>query len=363
MVKNMIKITFVNTVIIFTVLFLSACGGEDSTAPEDDCFGEHLFGPEGGTIEVTDPDNVFYGLRIVIPKGALDECRAMSVDEGFIKDLPNGCWAWPHWSTHARLAAGGGEEPYDLELEFYFPVSGMNVEEGESPCAFGYDGRTEEWIIILPDSIDGSMMMVNTTYLDYWTWGKIDLDAVSSENLVGAMRKKYGDHTWDSVISGITEAISILETLYVDQSCATWTRVLDDDLPPLIQSRRDLLVSYQSQIGQCGTCDLFSLDFGLELSQYALAKTVILTADLWDLFFFFFSGFMPFVDKVEFGIAVQRYIALSFIENQAKFCDYSCVTEELGLSVYSTYAVHHVYLVTYYIVSLAIDNDYWVTCP
>lgn len=346
-----------------TLIFLSACGGGDITPPEDDCIGEGLFGPEGGTIEVTDPGNVFYGLRIVIPKGALNECRAMSVDDSFIKDLPNGCLAYPHWSTHARLAAGGGEQPYDAELEFYFPVSGIIAEEGESLCAFGYDRRTGEWIIILPDRIEGNTMMVKTTYLDYWTWGKIDLDGVSTENLVEAARKKYGDHTWDSVISGISEAVGILETLYVDQSCPTWTRVRDVDLPALIQARRDLLISYQSDIGQCGTCDLFSLDFGLDLSKYILAKTVILAANLWDVFFGQWAGFMPFLSNVEFGIAVERFIAISFIENQAKFCDYSCVTDELGLSVYSTYAVYHVYLVTHYIISLAIDNGYWVVCP
>ena len=352
-----------NSVIFLAMFFLSACGGGDITPPEDDCIGEGLFGPEGGTIEVTDPDHLFYGLRIVIPKGALDECRAMSVGKGFSKDLPNGCRVYPHWSTHVSMAAGGGEQPYDAELEFYFPVSGIPVDEGESICAFGYDSRTEEWIIILPDRIEGSTMMIKTTYLDYFAWGKIDLDAVSSENLIGAVRNKYGDHTWDSVISGITEAIGILETLYVDRTCATWTMVRDVDLPPLIQARRDLLTSYQSHIGQCGTCDLFSIDFGLDLSKYLLAKTAILAADLWDLFFGQWAGFMPFLSSVEFGIEVQKFIAMSFIEQQAKICDYSCVTENLGLSVYSTYAVYHVYLVTHYIISLAIDNEYWVACP
>lgn len=351
-----------HSAIFLTLLILSACGGGDLTPPEEDCMGEGLFGPEGGTIEVTDPTQLFYGLRIVIPKGALDDCRAMSVDEGFIKDLPNGCRVYPHWSTHLRLAAGGGEQPYNAELEFYIPVSGIPLEEGESLCAFGYDKRTGEWIIILPDHIDGNTMMVKTTYLDYFAWGKIDLDAVSSGNLIDAVINKYGDQTWDSVLSGIAEAINILETLYVDRTCATWTRVRDVDLPPLIEARRGLLTSYQSEIGQCGTCDLFSLDFGLDLSKFLIAKTAILAADLWDLFFGQWAGFMPFLSNVEFGIQVQKFIAISFIEQQAKICDYPCVTENLGLSVYSTYAVYHVHLVTHYIISLAIENDYWVAC-
>jgi hypothetical protein len=242
-------------------------------------------------------------------------------------------------------------------------MANLTINEGESPCAFGYDRRTERWHLILPDSVVGGTMVARTTYHDYWTWGKINLDNVSSENLIGAMKTKLGEHTWDSVIGGITEAIEVLETLYVDRTCPTWSRVRDEDLPPLIQAKKDLLVSYQSRIGQCGTCDLFSLDFGLDLSQYVLAKIVILTSDLWDLFTGDMAGFLPFLDKVDFGIAVERYIAISFIEHQAKYCDYTCATNELGLSVYSTYALHHVYMVTHYMVSLAIDGDFWVTCP
>ena len=361
--KSKFRIIRCISFIILFVLFLSACGGNsttDSTYYESECIGEDLFGPEGGVIEITDTNSPFYGLRIVIPTGALNECRSLYVDEGFVLDLPIGCNAYPHYSTQINLGTGS-EKPYYVELEFNFPVTGMVIEEGESPCAFGYDRRTEKWNVILPDSFDNTKMTVTTTYQDYWTWGKIDLNAVSSENLIGAMKEKLGEEKWDSVVSGIIEAIDVLETLYVDRTCSTWTRMRDVDLPDLIQTKKDLLVSYQSQIGQCGTCDLFSLDFGLDLSKYVLAKTVILTSDLWDLFLGQWAGFMPFLDKVEFFIEVERYIAISFIESQV--CDYTCVTNELGLSVYSTYATHHVYMITHYMVSLAIDGDFWVSCP
>lgn len=370
--KNKFRIIRSKTFIILVVLLLSACGGDNSSpgpsvgdnnspgASVIECKGENLYGPEGGMIEITDLSSEFYGLSIVVPAGALDECRSLYVDEGFVSDLPIGCIAYPHWSTQIRLGTGG-EKPYDLELEFYFPVTGMVIESGESPCAFGYDRRTEKWNVILPDSFDSTTMMVKTTYHDYWTWGKINLDVVSSENLIVAMKEKLGEETWDSVISGIIEAIDVLETLYVDRTCPTWTRMRDVDLPDLIQTQKNILLSYQSQIDTCGTCNLFSLDFGLDLSQYVLAKTVILTSDLWDLFFGDWAGFMPFLDKVDFFIGMERFIAISFIESQK--CDFSCVAKELGLSVYSTYALHHVYLVSQYMVSLAIDGDFWVSCP
>lgn len=354
-------IIFISIPIIGIVCIIgSSGGGGNDSYTESECVGEGLVGPEGGVIEVTDPNDEFYGMRIVVPAGALDGCRSLYIDEGFVSDLPNGSIAYPHWSTQARLATGG-EPPYDVELEFSFPVTDMVIEEGESPCAFGYDRRAEKWNVILPDHIDNGTMTFNAAYHDYWTWGKINLNSIPSEILIGAMKEKYGEETWDSVISGIVEAIDVLETLYVDKTCPTWTKVRDVDLPVLIQVKKDLLASYQSQIGQCGTCNLFSLDFGLDLSKYVLAKIVILTAELWDLFFGQGAGFMPFLSNVEFGIAVERYIAISFIENQV--CDYACVSSELDLSVYSTYALHHVYMITHYMVSEAIDNDFWVTCP
>ena len=343
-------------------LLLSACG-EDSNSPGPsliECDGEDLFGPEGGTIEITDVSSEFNGLRIVIPADALDDCRSLYVDEGFVSFLPKGCIGYPDQDAQFNLMTGG-DEPYGLELEFHFPVTGMVIEPGETPCAFGYDDRAEKWKVILPDRFDGTTMTVKTTYHDTWMWGKIDLDVVSSENLVGAMKEQYGEETWNSVIGGIVEAIDVLETLYVDRTCQTWTRMRDVDLPDLIQTQKNILVSYQSQIEKCGTCNLFSLEFGLDLSGYLLAQTVILTADLWDLFIGDWAGFMPFLSHLDFFINMERFIAISFIESQE--CDYPCVTRELGLDVYSTYALHLVYMVTQYMVTLAIDGDFWVDCP
>lgn len=356
--KNKFSIIRSKTFIILVVLLLSACGCDER--PPDKCEGENLYGPEGGKIEITDVSSQFYGLSIVIPAGALDDCRSLYVDEGFVSDLPIGCIAYPHYNTQLYLGTGG-DNPYDLELEFYFPVTNMEIGSGESPCAFGYDKRTGKWNVILPDSFDGNTMMVKTTYHDLWMWGKINLDVVSSEILIGAMNEQYGEETWNSVISGIIDAVDVLETLYVDRTCQTWTRMRDVDLPELIQIQKNVLLSYQSQIDTCGACDLFSLEFGLDLSKYILARITILASDLWDLFTGDLTVFLPFIRDLDFFISMERFIAISFIKSQE--CDYSCVTKELGFGVYSTYALHYVYMVTQYMVALAIDGGFWVNCP
>lgn len=363
--RNAFRLAGSKTSIILIILLLTACGGDDEpTGPpggvDEECIGENLYGPEGGTIEISGRGNFLDGLRIVVPKGALDDCRSLYVDEGYAAWPAQGFIGITRPDDQFNLGTGG-EKPYGLELAFHFPVTGMVVEEGETPCAFGYDDRTDEWNVILPDSNDGTTMTVTTTYHDTWMWGKIDLNTVSTEHLTGAMEEQYGEEMWDTVISGVIEAIDVMETLYVDQSCATWTRVRDVDLPPMIGTERDLLVSFQSQIDTCGTCDLFSLDFGLDLSRYLLARIAILASDLWDVFLGDWAGYMPYLSHLEFGLHMQRYIAVAFIENQN--CSYPCVTQELGPNVYVHYALYHVYLVTHTVIDLAINNDFWVVCP
>ncbi len=362
MMKINSRIVRSKTFSFLVVLFLMACG-EDGGSPGSsvlECEGEDIYGPAGGVIEITDINSAFYGLRIVIPAGALDECRSLYVDEGFVSDLPAGCAAYPNYNAQFDLSTGG-DKPYDLELEFYFPVTGMAIGAGEAPCAFGYDERAGKWNVIMPDAFDGATMTVRTTYRDKWMWGKMNLDVVSTDNLIGAMKEKYGEETWNSAISGIAEAIDVLKTLYVDHTCQTWTRMRDVDLPDLIQEQENVLSSFQSQIGQCGTCDLFSEEFGLDLSDYITAKTVILTSDLWNLFTGGWAGYLPFLSEVDLFMKLDRLIALTFIESQT--CNYACITKELGLGVYEAYVMHRVYMVTQLVVVLAIDGDFWVSCP
>jgi hypothetical protein len=349
---------------VVLILLSTACN-EKGGSPVDDtpdfaCDGESVYGPLGGTIAVTDTTSVFYGLRIVVPPGALADCRSLYVDDGYVFILPRGCIGFPN--SHAQFdLSTGGDKPYDLQLEYYFPVKGMTLGSTETPCAFGYDERTSTWNVIVPDSYDSTTMVVKTTYRDKWMWGKINLDMISSDHLIGAMKEKYGEDEWNTAIGGITKAIDILKTLYADRNCQTWIRMRDVDLPNLIEAQKNVLVAYQSQLGSCGTCDLLSGQFGLELSKYIIAKVTILTTDLWNATAGIWAGYLPFLSDVDLLVNVERYIAISFIESQA--CNYSCVSKKLGLGVYEAYAMHHVYMVTHLMVTLAINGDFWVSCP
>ncbi len=347
---------------ILAVLLLATCGKDEVTNDPDVlvCEGENVYGPQGGVIEITDTNSQFYGLRIVIPAGALNECRSLYVDEGFVSFLPAGCSGYSRSDAQFDLSTGG-DKPYDLELEFQFPVANMTVGPDEYPCAFGYDNRTGKWNVIMPDEFDGSTMTVRTTYLDMWMWGKINRETIATEYLIGAVQEKFGDEAWNSALSGIAEAINVMHTLYVDQTCATWTRMRDVDLPGLIDEQVLVLESFQSQVAQCGACDLFSDEFGSELSSYLLAKVTILTSNLWDLYTGGGAGYLPWLGEVDFIMWVNRIVAYTFIESQA--CNFDCITHEVGLGVCEAYVMHRVYIVTRLMVALAISGDFWITGP
>ncbi len=360
--KSNSRIVRSKTFSFLVVLFLMACG-DDGGGPGSSvlvCEGDDIYGPAGGVVEVTDPGSLFYGLRIVIPAGALDECRSLYVDDGFVSDLPQGCSGYPSYQAQFDLSTGG-DKPYDLELEFQFPVTGMTIGPDEHPCAFGYDNRTQEWNVIMPDEYDGSTMTVRTTYLDMWMWGKINRESIETDLLIGAVQEKYGEEAWNSALSGIAEAINVMHTLCVDQSCSTWTRMRDVDLPGLIDQQVIVLESFQSEVAQCGACDLFSDEFGTELSSYLLAKVTILTSDLWDIYTGGGAGYLPWLGEIDFMMWVNRIIAYTFIESQA--CDFDCITDEVGLGVCEAYVMHRVYIVTRLMVALAISGDFWITCP
>jgi hypothetical protein len=121
-------------------------------------------------------------------------------------------------------------------------------------------------------------------------------------------------------------------------------------------------MDYQSKLGACGSCDLFSEQFGLQLSQYVMAKIAILTADLWNLITSGKAGYIPFLGDIDLLFKIERFIAYAFIEQQQEhYCNFPCVTENLGLGVYAYYATYHVYSIAELFVVLSIQKG--ALCP
>jgi hypothetical protein len=367
-----IQLRYVAFLLISLALFLPTCGGgggggrdageigDDSPTPPSP-YGPVTIGAAGG--EVTEMQETFptYGVKYVIPAGALTEDRVFSTWYKFSWErakLPDGFIPYPDQQSCPELVVSGNK-PYGLNLTISFPVKGMTVAANEKACAIAYDSRLSKWIIIVPNSVDANTMTVTTTYRDYWMWGKMNLDVIATEHLVGAVKERYGEEVWNNAISAIATAINTLNTLKVDRTCQSWTNVRGD-LQNLINGEKQMLLNYQSQLGSCGTCDLLSEQFGLDLTKYVTAKIAIFVSERWDEIMggTWLVG-LPFVGQVDFMFQLERFVAYAFLESMQ--CNYTCVTQKLGLPVYAHYAIHNVYLVTQLVVVLAIE-DGWV-CP
>ena len=80
--------------LVALLLQIGGCGGgggEESSSPtvssENRPLASVAIGPEGGSLEVTDPHNPAYGTRIVVPEGALDQ--AVQIGISYDADEPS----------------------------------------------------------------------------------------------------------------------------------------------------------------------------------------------------------------------------------------------------------------------------------
>lgn len=349
---------------VFYLSTLLSCGGGDDvdldsgwSMPDNSV----TIGAAGGEVSEKDSSSAIYGAKVVVPAGALTENRSFEMDEKFFRyPLPDGFTPYPSKDACFELIVSG-DKPQGLNLTISFPVKGMTVAANEKPSAIVYDSSVSKWIILTPDHIDADTMTVSTTYRDYWMWGKMDLDKIDTDYLIGAVKERYGEAMWTSVIDSIATAVNTLNTLRVDRTCQTWTTLRDTTLPNLINQEKTILLDYQSKLGSsCGACDLFSAQFGFELSKYIVAQSVILSADIWNLLTSGKAGFLPVLGDIDMLINMERFIAVLFIESQQ--CQYSCVTQTLGLPVYAHYTIHYVYLIAELFVVIALD-DGWISCP
>ncbi len=356
--------------LILSLSILFSCGGGDDldlssgwTMPDNSV----TIGASGGEVSETDSSSPIYGAKVTVPAGALTQDRSFEIDEKFFRyPLPDGFIPYPSSNACFELIVSG-EKPYGLNLTISFPVKGMTVADNEKACAIVYDSRAGKWIILTPDSIDTNTMTIATTYRDYWMWGKMNLDVIDREYVIGAAKERYGENVWNSAVDSIATAINELNKLRIDKTCSTWTESRNKLRNELIPHERDILEQYQIQLGNtCGACDLLSAEFGFELTNYTAAKIAILSHDIWELMTGGKAGYLPVVSDIDFLFDLEKFVALAFIESQK--CQYDCVSKNLGLAVYAHYSIYYTYMIAHLFVTIVIEEgppfvDWPWICP
>ena len=337
-----------------------------------ECSATGYCGPEGGELMVTDPVSYVYGVRIVIPPGALDSVRSLTIEEayGVAPSLPAGFIAYPNGLNSRAVFQldTAGDKPYDLGLEFYLPVQGMTIGPGEIACAFAYDGRTGKWRIVLPGTIDGTTMTFKTTYREMWMWGKIVIDQVTEEYLVQLIEEKYGADTWSAILDRINQFYNEPEVQQLQTDCASLRAFRDGYLESMSQTFRQRLETWQGQFGDCvickysscGTCNVLSEEFLSEVFTYLKAKIEYEFIQLlMGTYHILFLTNEPswIVDYVLFW-----RMELLYAEMNSLGCAYECVTDKGGQVFWMDFAAYYASKMGQAMITLAI-NEGWVTCP
>jgi hypothetical protein len=327
-----------------------------------ECSTTGYCGLAGGELSVTDPSSCAYGVRIVIPPGALDvvgdERRSFSIvddpDYGLAPPLPPGFIGHPNQFNPCGFALDtGGDLPYNVELYFYFPIQGMTIESGEMAFAFAYDERLGKWSLVLPESIGGSTMTVKANYRRVWKWGKIVFNQVPKEYLVQVIEEKYGADTWKVILARIDELYNNLKGQQVERTCASLINLRDGFFEDWKQAFRPRLLEYQAQFGACGACDVLSEQFSKDIFTYISNR---LEVEMWELL-------EQVAGDKELAVLYCLFKQLQAWDEIAKLgCSPTCVTDVGGIDFWIDYASYYMGVFGQQLINLAIEQG-WVTCP
>lgn len=177
---------FTLAIILMGLIASSGCGGGSS----DDYWpysSETVIGPEGGVIEVTDPESAIYGFKMVIPEGALDGNAIISVSEvSYAPSLPAGLY------SSSPIIEVTSDTPFLEEIEMSFPLQGSSASDEQTISAFCYDTAIDEWRIVLPTGMDDSTLTVSTQHLSSWQWGEVFPDEVEMSTLELLLDDTFG---------------------------------------------------------------------------------------------------------------------------------------------------------------------------
>jgi len=341
-------------ILILAAAFLLSCK-DDSSKKEYDLEDEdYIYGPKGGEITAGDSTRTYYGTRIVIQPGALDNLRSFWIEDayGLTPYTPAGFIQWQDRRTVLSLNTGY-DPPYNLLMNFYFPVAGMKVEAGEIACIFAYDKEPDKWTLVLPDSMNKGVLAATATYHRYWMYGKIVLDQVEKQYLIAAVNQQYGSGTWEAMSARIAEIYNKPEVRSLKANCRSLISFRDGFLNAMTQTYQTRLAGFQVQFSACGSCDLLSDQFFDEAMTYFKNRLQF------EWYKLLANSYGKGGDVVEL-IMLWKMIDLCE-ENRALACDYRCVTEKGGLAFWTDFTGYHMTGLLQRLITLSLAQG-WIKC-
>lgn len=174
---------------------------------------EGLVGPKGGSLEVTDKDSPYYGVKIIIPEGSLQYCTSLYYNQ-YYEWHDNGTGFIPQTSRPFNFNLGVFRDGDSVRFRISFPIQNITITDSTSQilCAYHWDPAFpcyNKWHIVIPTEINDSTMIIDTDrFYENWSWGLVSLYEVSYEcYLEPLMGDIIGQEKWDDILNQISTTI------------------------------------------------------------------------------------------------------------------------------------------------------------
>jgi hypothetical protein len=333
------------------ILICLPCCNNDEVVNDDECC-PWCIGPDGGAVEITDPENTMVGVRVVIPPGAWDHCRALSIEEKYVyaPPFPAGFKPFGGFKTAFGIQAGG-DVPDSLYLEIHLPLNDLAHEAGEITCAFYFDENSDHWRIVMPDEVTDKEMIIRTPiYQHKWSWGIVSLaEADWDQDLEPLMAALHGNGQWETLKKELTSIYQGVIKEDMDLTC-TNVKLIRTLFESIRTESASWLIHYQDSLGNiCRVCDVTTMDFYTGYMDYIKNKLEYFLIKL----VFFDNGPNLLIMAYGFMRLCEIMAALEDME-----CDYACFFSHCNDEFRATHAAFCVSTVIVYLIDYAISTDY-----
>lgn len=239
------------------VVLAMACsggGGHDQLDPTGRT--QAAIGPEGGTVEVTDPGQLL-GVKVTVPAGAVDQKTTFSIEYGTSMPaaLPRGL------SADHPLVQFGPAASFAKPLEITFPVTYLPTGDGHILGAYCWSPTKARWMVHPARRLDGaSKLVVATNQLALCRWGTIRLGEVDDATAKAWMDDLQGMvDDWDQLEAGLLARLQPFVAIVEDPQRLARCATQDDVLKMLATWRADALAGLTAHVATlqqtCRICD------------------------------------------------------------------------------------------------------------
>jgi hypothetical protein len=211
------RICLVGVLILGIFGFLS-CENKPTKATDDnnddmEC-PPWTIGPEGGVLEDTIPESPYYGVKVIIPEGALEYCTSLYFNEYFTWPFGYAGGFTPLNYKPFNFNLGNFMDGDSVHIRLSLPLKNIAISDSTSQilCAFHSDPSIPcylKWKIALPAEINDSTMIIDSDcYYGSWAYGLVSLYEVDYEcYLKPLMGDIVGEEKWSEIVSDMQTVI------------------------------------------------------------------------------------------------------------------------------------------------------------